>query len=268
MYTEEYIRENTDEISWVAVSYYSKLSESFIKEFKDKVDWAQISISQKLTESFIKEFQNRVDWFYISNNQKLSENFIREFKNKVVWKNISYYQKLSELFIQEFENRVNWAEISCSQKLSENFIRKFQNNVEWSYISGSQKLSKSFIKEFKSKINVALQLKSHHNILSYQQKLVIARQYAEKHGLECNCKYLYAYRYHDNFNKGMYNKVISYDYKGEYTDWHCDLNPKVKNSFGLGIFQEGNVRVRIKIKDIGCWPNNTNKLRVWAFKII
>ena len=268
MYTEEYIRENVNEVKWDRVSYYIKLSESFIREYENRVDWRGISQSQELSESFIKEFKNKINWSSISFNQKLSESFIREFKDKLDWLGISFSQKLSESFIKEFQNRIYWNYISLHRKLSESFIKEFQNKVDWYVISSNQKLSKSFIEEFKDKINIDIQLKTHHQTLTYQQKLGIAKDYARKYDLKCNSRYLYAYRCHNKFNHGMYSRTISYDNKGVYKDWHCNLDCTCQNSFGLGIFPMGNIKVRIKIKDIGCWAKNTNKLRVWAFEII
>ena len=48
------------------------------------------------------------------------------------------------------------------------------------------------------------------------------------------------------------------------------LDPKNENSFGLGIWPEGNTPVRIKIKDWGCCVNNNadGKGRVWEFETI
>src|SRR5574344_840227 len=107
---------NTDyksinEVNWVCISTYQKLSEDFIREFQDKVNWVYISENQKLSEDFIREFQNEVYWNSISIYQKLSEDFIREFQNKVYWFNISRYQKLSEDFLKEFNLKIdedNW----------------------------------------------------------------------------------------------------------------------------------------------------------------
>ena len=268
MYTEQQIRENPYKVCWDTISCTYKLSESFIKEFENKVNWNCISIYQKLSESFIIEFKNKINWFGISIDQKLSETFIRKFKNSVRWDYISQYQKLSESFITEFQNSVHWDSVCAHQKLSEIFIKKFKDKVDWDDISYNQILSKTFIEKFANKINTKIQLANHHNSLSYEQKFDMAKCYAKKYHLRCNQKYLYAYREHDEFNKGMYNKTICYDKKKMYIDWRCNLNIEIACSFGLGIFPKGNIKVRIKIKDIGCWPNNTNKLRVWAFEII
>ena len=100
--SEEYIRENADDVIWDCISFYQKLSEGFISEFRDKVDWWNISIAQKLSEKFIKEFTDKVFWEYISEYQKLSEEFIRENYDKIYWKLVSRYQKLSPEFIKEY----------------------------------------------------------------------------------------------------------------------------------------------------------------------
>jgi len=103
--------------------------------------------------------------------------------------------------------------------------------------------------------------------LCFNEKFEIVKKYANKYNLEYDDKYLYAYRKHNKFGRGMYNNTIIYT-KGIYKVWRCDLDPNAKCSFGLGIFSKGNVPVRIKIKDIGCWVKDSEKLRVWEFEII
>ncbi len=66
----------------------------------------------------------------------------------------------------------------------------------------------------------------------------------------------------------MYNKTIAYEKNKYYRDWRCDLNPKQINSFGYGIFPEGNTKVKVKIEDFGCRVNKSKKLRVWGFEVI
>ena len=78
------------------------------------------------------------------------------------------------------------------------------------------------------------------------------RVYADKYKLKFDGDYLYAFRDHDNWGRGMFNKTIYYDEKKEYRDWHCDLNPVNANSFCLGIFNEGNTAVKVNYKDWGC----------------
>jgi len=264
------IKEFKDKVIWEDISKYQKLSESFIREFQDKVSWEDISKYQKLSESFIREFKNRIKWRCISYSQKLSESFIKEFKDKVEWYYISSSQKLSESFIREFEDKVNWNRISSSQKLSESFIREFKDKVYWNRVSEYQKLSESFIRKFKDKINKKL-YKAVNRKISYQQKLKEVKEYCKKYNLEFDYKNrcFYAYREHDIYNRGIYNKTISYKKNKYYKDWHLDMRKKVENSFGLGIFPKGNTKVKVLIKDWGVSVNRKDgKSRVWGFEIV
>ena len=241
-----------------------------VEKFQDKVNWIWISSEQKLSENFIREFKDKVSWINISAYQQLSENFIREFKDKVNWGYISCYQQLSEDFIREFKDKVNWYFISYYQKLSENFIKEFKNKVDWYYISINQKLSENFIKEFKNKIYIKLYNKVNREI-SYLQKIEEVKEYCKKHNLEFDekNKYFYAYRDHDNFGRGIYNKTIFYEKGKYYKDWHLDMRKDEENSFGLGIFPKGNTKVKILIENWGVEVNREDgKCRVWGFEII
>ena len=216
----------------------------------------------------VGEFKDKVDWYYISSYQKLSEDFMREFKDKVYWDDISEYQKLSEDFIREFKDIVDWKCISSYQKLSEDFIREFKDKVDWYNISCNQKLSKDFIREFKNKINIKIQ-EDNFKEKSYEEKLEEVKAYAKQYNLKFDGKYLYAYRNHDMNGCGQFNKTIIYEKGKYYTDWHCDMNPENKNSFGLGIFPKGNTPVKVKVKDWGVAVNQKDgKARVMGFKII
>ena len=261
------IEEFKNKINWSYISYSQKLSEDFIREFKDKVDWKYISYNQKLSEEFIKEFKDRVNWSCISEYQKLSEEFIKEFKDKVDWYCISYNQKLSEEFIKEFKNKINWSYISYSQKLSEEFIKEFKDKVDWKYISKYQKLSEEFIKEFKDNINIEMQKRKHAK-KSLTQKLKEVKKYAKKHKLKFNRKVLHAYRNHDVFGRGSFNKTITYEAGKYYRDWHCDMEVGELDSFGLGIWPKGKTKVKVKVKDWGCAvEDNSGKARVWGFTV-
>jgi hypothetical protein len=79
---------------------------------------------------------------------------------------------------------------------------------------------------------------------------------------------LYAFRDHDEYGRGMFNKTIFYT-KGYHRDWRCDLNSYNKNSFGLGIWPKGNTPVKVKVDDWGCvvMGDNGGKARVWGFEI-
>ena len=264
------IKEFKDKVNWYNISQYQKLSENFIREFKDKVDWYRISQYQKLSENFIREFKDKIDWNYISQSQKLSTTFIREFKDKVDWYNISKYQKLSTNFIREFKDKVDWYNISTYQKLSENFIREFKDKVNWNMISTYQKLSENFIKEFKDKIDVEI-YENVNEKKSYTQKLKEVKEYCKTHKLELDKqnKCFYAFREHDKYGRGVFNKTISYKKHKYYKDWHCDMRKNIKNSLGLGIWPKGNTKVKILIDDWGVEVNREDgKARVWGFEIV
>ena len=153
------------------------------------------------------------------------------------------------------------------QKLSKSFIREFQNKVDWIYISYNQKLSEEFIEEFKDKIDIVL-YREVHKEKTLEQKRIEIKNYAKKWNLKLDKNYLYAYREHDQFGRGIYNRTIFYKKGKEYRDWKCDMRENEENSFGLGIFPEGNTKVKVKIKDWGCEVNrNDGKARVWAFSM-
>ena len=257
-----------DDVRWEAISESQKLSEAFIEKFKDKVDWDSISINQKLSEAFIEKHQDKVDWDSISRYQKLSEKFIEKHQDKVDWYFISVYQKLSEAFIEKHQDKVVWNFISANQKLSETFIEKHQDKVKWYSISRNQKLSEAFIEKFQDKVDVKLQNKKHKE-KSYKQKLKEAKAYAKKHNLKIDDEYIYAYRNHDQWGRGMYNQTISYEKGKYYKDWHCDMDDEEENSFGLGIWPKGNTAVKVKIEDWGvAVADNKGKARVLGFEII
>ena len=51
----KFIQINTN-IDWPTISYRYNLSSNFIEKFKDEVNWLSISEYQKLSEDFIMEF--------------------------------------------------------------------------------------------------------------------------------------------------------------------------------------------------------------------
>ena len=203
----------------------------------------------------------------LKEEKQFEKEYGKNWTDKVNWYCISEYQKLSEKFIEKHENKVNWYCISESQKLSEKFIEKHENKVNWYHISCSQKLSEKFIEKHADKINKEIQLKKHHRKYDPIEE---AKQYAEKHNLIIKDGFLHAFRNHNKWGRGVFSKTILYTKKNvEYRDWHCDLDPNKKNSFGLGIWPEGNVEVKVKLEDFGCEviDKDDGKARVWAFQI-
>ena len=216
----------------------------------------------------VEKFKYRVNWNYISRYQKLSEDFIREFQTEVNWYYISKYRKLSEDFIREFQDKVDWYYISKYQKLSEDFIREFQDKVKWDYILCSQKLSKKFQKEFKDTLDLEIQNKTFKS-KTKKQKLKEIKRYAKKYNLEFDGENLLAYRDHDINGCGLFNKTVYYEKGKYYKDWRCDMNKDCENSFGLGIWPEGNTKVKINVKDWGVSVNREDgKARVFGFEVV
>lgn len=256
--------------SWKEISKHQKLSEEFIERNKDKIHWESISSSQKLSEEFIEKYKDKVYWAYISSNQRLSEEFIERHKDRVCWQYISSSQKLSEEFIEKYKDRLQWSEISFYQTLSEEFIERHKDKVRWGAILASQKLSEDFIERNKDLYGSKTKslLPNTVDNRSKEEKLKNIKAYAKKYRLTFDGKYLYCYREHDKFNRGIFNKIITYDTKGIFRDWKCNLDDSAMNSYGLGIFPEGNVAVRVSVDDWGVWVKDTNKGRVWAFEII
>ena len=127
-------------------------------------------------------------------------------------------------------------------------------------------ISKRFIEKHVDKINKEIQLKNNHNHLTIEEKSDQLIKYTKEYNLEFDGKYLYAFRKHNFNNSGIYNRTIYYDKKGIYEDWRCNLDSTTKNSFGLKVFSKGNIKV--KINWLGCWVENSDKLRVWKFEII
>ena len=259
-----------ENLDWSYISESQKLSEEFIERFADKVEWYYISSYQKLSEEFIEKFADKVDWYYISFYQKLSEDFIEKFADKVDWYNISSYQKLSEEFIEKFADKVDWNIISYNQKLSEEFIERFADKVRWNSISQYQKLSEEFIDEHSEKVDKEI-YESVHKEYSSLEKLEIVRDYVKRFGLRFDEEsgYLYAFREHDSYGRGMYNKTLSYESGRVYRDWKCDMRVSVENSFGLGIFPKGNTPVRVHFENFGVEVKREDgKCRVWEFEVL
>ena len=126
------------------------------------------------------------------------------------------------------------------------------------------------VEEFKDKVNIKV-YKQINRKISYSQKLKEVKEYCKEYDLEFDYKNrcFYAYRNHDKFGRGVFNKIIFYK-KGEYyRDWHLDMRKKEENSFGLGIFPKGNTKVKVLVKDWGVAVNREDgKCRVWGFEVV
>ena len=170
--------------------------------------------------------------------------------------------------IEDFKDKLDWIYVSEYQKLSEEFIREFQDNVNWNNVSKYQKLSDSFIREFKDKVDIEIQTRKHKE-KTLEQKEKEIKEYAKGHKLKYDNGILTAYREHDLWDRGSWNKTIYYEQGGYYRDWHCDMDENEEDSFGLGIWPTGNTEVEVKVEDWGVAVNkNDGKARVWGFKVV
>ncbi len=111
-------------------------------------------------------------------------------------------------------------------------------------------------------------MRKHHTTKLKEQKIEEMKSYAKEFNLKFDGEFLYAFRNHDQFGRGLFNKTIFYGKGKYYKDWHCDVDENEANSFGFGIFPKGNTKVKVKIEDWGCRVKNSNKCRIWGFEII
>jgi len=266
--TESFLEKFENDVDWNIIIVEHKLSGKLIEKFYRNMDWDELAEYQVLSYKFIEKFSDEMDLRYLSQFQKLSEKFIARFKENISWYDVCRNQRLSEKFIARFKEYVDWDRVSAYQPLSEDFIEKAKEYVNWDKICECQPLSKRFIKKFGNSRHVNMHQKSHAK-KSYTQKLKEVKAYAKKHKLQMDSKFLYAFRNHDKQGRGAFNDTISYKKGIYYRDWHCDMNKSNYNSFGLGIFPDGNTSVKVKIKDWGiAVDSNRGKARVWGFEIV
>ena len=162
---------------------------------------------------------------------------------------------------QEVEVLINKLQLKCS-------INEFQDEVDWKYISSDQKLSEEFIREFKDEVDIKL-YKQINQKKSRQQKIQEIKEYSEKYSLKFDEKYIYAFRNHDFCGRGNFIKTFFYEKGKYYRDWKCDMRSEVENSFGFGIWPQGNTPVKVSVKDWGTAVNkNDGKARVWGFTVL
>jgi len=241
-----------------------------IEEFIHEINWYWVSVYRRLSDEFMVRYKRYLNWGYISSFQQLSEEFIAKHKDRVDWYKISYSQQLSEEFMEKYKNYLSWYYISKNQKLSEEFIDKHEYDVDWYAIAMHQTLSEEFITKHKDKGNISSILYNEcHDSKSLKQKRLEVQAYANKYNLEYDEEYLYAFRTHNAFGNGMYKSNVYYEKGKYYRDWHCDMREDEENSFGLGIFPQGFVAVKVKISDWGLEVNREDgKCRVWGFEMI
>ena len=194
------------------------------------------------------------------------------------WNELTEYQKNIACDSQNIPDFIkeHWNELSDGQKNracdSQNipdFIKEHWNELseyQKNIACASQNIP-DFIKEPWNELT-EYQKALFHEQPSLEVKKSEARKYAKFHGLRVTKRYLYAFRNHDNFGCGVYNKVYKYTKGQYYKDWHCDGNPAKENSFGYGIWPKGNTAIRVRLEDFCVSVNRDDgKARVWGFEI-
>ena len=124
------------------------------------------------------------------------------------------------------------------------------------------------VEEFKDKVYVEV-YQAVNKEQTLKQKLASIKKYAKKHKLNFDGKFLYAFREHDEYGRGVFSKTTSYEKGQYYKDWHCDMREKEENSFGLGIWPKGNTPVKVAVEDWGvAVGRDDGKARVWGFTVL
>ncbi|MGE6368186.1 hypothetical protein ACQKDD_03500 [Planococcus kocurii] len=186
--SENFIKENLDQVNWQLISRYQELSESFIQKYRSRLFWEDIIKAQKLSERFIENYGTKKKWQPINveqlskkqqklvekegkpfdagdywkfvsmkqqlaNSKGLSPAFMERHQNKLAWHELSRYQYLPMPLIHRHANQVDWLLVTRHQVLSERFIEKYSNDVEWETISFHQRLSERFINQHYAKMS-------------------------------------------------------------------------------------------------------------------
>ena len=267
---DKYEWNSVKEIDWEIISRYEKLFEKFIEKYFHKLDLDYICRNQNLSEYFIEKHIKKLNLHYVSYRQKLSEEFIKKHFDKLNLKNICKFQKLSEKFIEIHFDKLNLDCICKYQRLSEEFIEKYFDKLNRYNICKYQKLSVKFVEKYFNKVYWEAYNEVNRKI-SYQQKIKEIKEYCKQYNLEFDeeNKCFYAYREHDQCNRGIFNKTIFYKKGIYYEDFHLDMRKDKEYSFGLGIYPKGNIKVKVLIKDWGVEVNRDDgKCRVWGFEIV
>ena len=235
-----------------------------------KNSWSNICINQKLSEKFIERHFDKLNINDICICQNLSEKFIDKYFDKLDLNLICIYQKLSIKFIEKYFNKLDIEYICINQNLSEKFIEKYFDKLDIYYISRYQNLSVKFVEKYFNKVYWEAYNEVNRKI-PYQQKIKEIKEYCKKYNLKFDeeNKCFYAYREHDQYGRGIFNKTIFYKKGKYYRDYHLDMRKDKENSFGLGIFPSGNTKVKVLIEDWGLKiDRDGGKCRVWGFEII
>ena len=186
--SEQFIKENLDQVNWKQISGHQELSEGFIRKYRSRLYWDEIIKAQKLSEGFIEKFADKKKWRPIAkeelskkqqktfekesrpfdaveywklvsmkqqlaNSKGLSPAFIEKHQDKLAWAELCRYQYLPMPLIHRHARKVDWTLVTRHQVLSERFIEKYSNDVEWETITFHQSLSERFITRHQAKMS-------------------------------------------------------------------------------------------------------------------
>ncbi|MBT2570705.1 hypothetical protein [Planococcus sp. ISL-110] len=186
--SEQFIKENLDQVNWRLISRHQELSEGFIRKYRNRLFWDEIIQAQKLSETFIEKYADKKKWRpvaaeelskkqqktfekeskpfdameywklvsmkqQLANSKGLSPAFIEKHQDKLSWPALCRYQYLPMPLIHRHARQVDWTLVTRHQTLSERFIEKYSNDVEWETISFHQSLSERFINRHHAKMS-------------------------------------------------------------------------------------------------------------------
>lgn len=136
--SDNWLRENINQLRPCDVFHYRKLSESLVREFDEDLDWHILCEKQSFEENFCREFQDKIGMNLMFCQRLYSEKFIEEVLTELsgyerLWiiSSICRTQKVSERFIERWFEDVDWNEVSKNQKLTDDFMRKYKKKLNW-----------------------------------------------------------------------------------------------------------------------------------------
>jgi len=252
---------------------------SFVES--EKLSIKQIDFSSRdWEEQFIKNVTHY--WLWVVKHHTFSKAFIDRYQLHLEWGHILIHQKLHKNVIKKyFEKIIYQLVILKYQKLDENFIEYLLIQLQSSYLYNEflynnvlkyHKVSKKFIDKYKLTIPETCWLyKTPTFIESYIRKNTNYEIHKDTGG-----KFIIAYKGILRDRYSLYTYQYRYFQYHTYTS-HCDCNIDNENSFGLSAWTENEardycsdlvVRVKIYIKDIGCFVHNNNKIRCRKFTVL
>jgi hypothetical protein len=112
----------------------------------------------------------------------------------------------------------------------------------------------------------------HKNFPDKETRIVRAKAYAEKWGLEIRDGKLIAYRHHTPKGSGVRKFATCYEPGKVYKDFHCDPRSGEEASFGFGIWPDetSNTVVAVPLEDFVVAVDNDRcgKARVLSFEVL